>query len=874
VKKAALLLSIAFMLFVAAGLILYLKYSQRDTISVWRIIPEQAVLVYESGDCKSCFAQLQENPVWVSIDEILIKRKAGNFQEVILKDIVSNLNWLASLHLTQRNNFDFVFYSANNADFIKKAGRWIESGNPVLTKREYSGFVIHELKQKDQVFSWTIIEDFWIGSFTYFLIEDVIRTYNSERRMESTKKLPLVKNDLGNMYIRYDGLNTLLNSFLQDGAFVKMEVAHSAIFDIKEGPAVNLSGFSITGKPGDVTLLACFAGQNPVAFSHKRFISNRALVVSNYGIDKGEVFFNNLPIAKDYNVQDSLNALAAIDIKASFSELGKEISVCLLERRKSELTKVVLFDVAEKKTWTRVFDLLSKATESGDSLYTEMYGPYKLRKIDLKNLPEKLFRPLISGFEQTYYTILENTFILSEHPADMKRFLDDIDNEEVWGKAVSTNQFLESTLLESNVSIHFNVQLLKNALTQRLAPVWKTYFAENKTILDRLGTGAIQFSNLNEMFYTHFILTPGKPGLTNGSRVSQQRVQSVIRSAIHSSLFSVRNHTTKRNDLVFQDSLGLLYYFSSDEKLQWTLPLNGAITGEMKQIDYFNNGKLQLFFVTPGKLHVVDRLGNYVSPFPVAIPVIQPEFANVIDYDNSKRYRFILSDQSGRIWMYDKQGQPLDGWRPKLVEGRPIAPPRHYRIQGKDYLIVFRQDGQVYLMNRKGELVKGFPLVLDVRPAGSFYFEPDKSLASSVFTCISKDGIKIRFTAEGKVLSREPLVKSTINDQFRLIEEMSGNGYLIARQNAKQLTIFDDGHEIVSNEYVGNSRVDVHYYDFGSGRVFIVVTDHDQDLCYLYDGKGNALIATPIDANSAVLMWDSTLKLFYADGKMLTMETF
>ncbi len=880
-KRAALILSILFVGLVTTGLILYLNLSTRDVLSVWRVIPEHAVAVYEVGDCRSCLTQIQENSLWMSVKEVFGKQRTDNdLQKKILADITDNLNWTVSLHLTKRNDFDLIFYLPEAVNFKSKNEQWINFGKAALSTHEYSGFLIYELKLTDQLFSWTLIDNIWVGSFTSFLIEDVIRTFKSngelsiDGKIGSVRKLPVTKNDLGNLYIRYDGLRTLASSFLQDPSGNNLAIGSAALLDVKPGSELHLSGFSVTDNTSDNSLLAYFVGQNPVPFSHRRLISNRSLCVINYGIDNGDAFFKKLPVSREKNTQDSLTSLAPIKIEGLFSAMGKEITVCLLERRKSDISKIVLMDVHDVGLWKGAFDLLSKATETGDSLYSEMYGSYELRKIDLRNLTQLFFKPLIPGFEQTYYTQLDNTIILAEFPSDLKRFLDDIDQEDVWGKSVATNQFLESTLLESNVGIYYNVPLLKNILIHRLAPVWKSFVAENPSVLNKPGVGAVQFSNLSGMFYTHAVLTAkkaGTPSLANS--FSGQRIQSVLGSAVKSPLFSVRNHTTKQYDLVFQDSLKNLCYLSSEGKIQWIVPLESEIAGALKQIDYLNNGKLQLVFVTPGKLHVIDRLGNYVNPFPISIPVQQPEFVNVIDYDNSKRYRFAVTDQSGKIWLFDKQGQPLDGWKPKWLDGKPIVAPRHYRIQGKDFILIIRQEGQVYVLNRKGDPVKGFPLTLDFRPSGAFSFEPGPNLSGSVFTCISRDGTRVRFTAEGKILSREPLVKSTVSDQFSLIEEKSTNGYLIARQNSKRLSLFDDdGREVVVNDYVGLNTVDIQYFDFGSGKIYIVVTDLDQDLCYLYDGAGNSLRATPIDATAVVISLDGGAKLHYADGKLLTME--
>lgn len=876
-KRAPLFLTILFILLVAAGLLVYLKFIQQESLSIWQIIPDQAVLVYESGNCEPCLNQLKDNSIWLSVKEILVGNKAGDFNRMILNDITGNLNWFSSLHLTGKNNFDLLFY--READFNSLTDKWAQSFKLTPSSREYLGLIIYELKQNDQIFSWVITEDFWIGSFTPFLIEDVIRTYRSggeqsfDRVTEGIRKLPVVRNDQGNLYIRLEKMNTLLNSFLQErSSFLNLIAAHAAVLDIKPGASLNLSGFSLAEKENRNSLLRHFSQQNPVAFSHKQLISNRALFVINYGIDNGSALFKNLPVAHDNRFLDSLRSLASIDVESLFAALGKQISICWLERKKLETVPVLLFDVSNKAVWVQAFEKLSRATERSDSLYAEPYGVYEIRKIELNNLTGKFFGPLVKGFKQTYYVVSGNTFFLAEHQADLKRFLDDIDMEEVWGKSVLTNQFLESTLLESNVSFYINVALVKNFLLQQLTPEWKRIFVNNPLILSRPGLGAVQFSNLNETFYTHLILEPAKDA-SSSSANTKPGIQLVLQSPITSSLFSVRNHASKQHDVIFQDSMGLLHYLSSDGKARWTLQLDGPVVGNVRQIDYFNNGKLQLLIATPGKVHVIDRLGNYVAPFPVSVPVQQPEFINVIDYDNSKRYRFITSDNNGRIWMFDKQGQPLEGWKPKLAEGKLIAEPRHYRIQGKDFIVAIRQDGNALIWNRKGELIKGFPFSLDMQPSGSFYFDTGNDLSSSVFTCVSRDGIKLRFTAAGKLLSREPLIKLTVTDQFFLTKERADNGYLIVRQSAKRLSVFDDdGSEIIANDFIGMNKVNVQYYDFGTGKTIIAVIDRDQDLCYLYDGNGNSLIPTPVEATSVLIGWDGRPALVYANEKLLTIE--
>ena len=161
-----------------------------------------------------------------------------------------------------------------------------------------------------------------------------------------------------------------------------------------------------------------------------------------------------------------------------------------------------------------------------------------------------------------------------------------------------------------------------------------------------------------------------------------------------------------------------------------------------------------------------------------------------------------------------------DGSR-KILRKVCLHRPRHYRIRGKDYIIAIRDDGNVYLMNRRGELLKNFPLNLNARPSGDYYLETGSSRENTAFVLVSRDGFRIKFNLDGKVLTREALVKNTVDAHFSLVPEKDFKSYMILRQEAKQLTLFDEKlNTIVSSDFIGRPT-HTQYNDFGSGKVYI-----------------------------------------------------
>jgi hypothetical protein len=880
-KRTPLLLTLGFFLLAAGAITLYQYYFNKGETSIWDLIPGQTVLVYEIDNCEECNDKntiVEKMMVNIFLDfpdstkktlEILSIPRKGN---------------AISLHTISKDDFDVVYYFAGDREnrFENTINSWKGVKERKYSERELNGTKIQEFSIGRKIFSCVKLDKTWVGSFTPFLIEDVIRTFSSDEKptfsteIAEIYSLPRVQGDPGNFYIHLGNFMNWLNVFPEKTRQTQ-NIGQASLLDIKQDDhSLTLNGLSLTRK-GDQSMLSYFESQSPVQFELKRYISNRTVFATNYGISDGLALYKNLKLSKSKSTQDTLTHLVKIDFESLYSSLGKEITLCYQESKNSTISKVILFETKKPQEWLQIFDQLSNAVEKEDTIFYEKYSTYEIREIEMNDLPGKLFDPLTSGFSQTYYTWIDNTIILSERLEEIKQFVDDIDQENVWGKSVLINKFLESTLLESNISIYVNTPLVWNLLSNKLNPRWKKYILENQALLKSLELGAIQFSHLNESFYTNITWTYADEAVVqdNQSPEKPDRLVVSLPSSIITHPIIVKSHVSKKDEILVQDSLYNLYHLSSDGKVLWQASLDGPIIGGIFQVDLFKNGKLQFFFATPKKLHVIDRLGNYVAPFPAEVKIKDLEFIAVVDYDNSKKYRFLLSDKSGKLWMYDKDMQNLEGWKPRNIENGLFTTARHHRIRGKDYILAIRRDGWAHLMNRRGEYVKGFPLNLDARPDGDYYVEIGNSIATTNFVCISRDGFRLKFNLEGRLLSRETLVKPSFETQFSLITDQQGKAYLIKRQDTKRLTILnEEGVELFSNDFIGTNPVSVQYYDFGAGKVYVSITDLAQDVSFIYDGKGNLLTPSPIEGRSIELRPSTTdfPKTFVVDRNTLIIQ--
>ena len=185
-----------------------------------------------------------------------------------------------------------------------------------------------------------------------------------------------------------------------------------------------------------------------------------------------------------------------------YNAIENEIVVCYFESKECRWEKIVLVETSDSRIW---LEQLDKASEklSTDTIFFERFSEYEIRELPLSGFADKLFFPIVSATDQTFYTSINNVILLSGDIEALKRFLSDVDQEETWGRSVSQNQFLETTLLESNISVYVNTPKIWNSISKNLHPRWKKFISDNPAIIQSLNMGAIQFSHLNESFYTN-----------------------------------------------------------------------------------------------------------------------------------------------------------------------------------------------------------------------------------------------------------------------------------------------------------------------------------------------------------------------------------
>ena len=892
-KKIAIVITVVVVL-LTTGYLAYDKWYKHEGSTLWDNVPGNAVVVFESGHTIDSWDQLKASKLWSSLKQIEAFLNINKHIESIdsisgesrgVADLLGK-NSLISLHVTGKNSFDFTFYiDLNNPSAQNVATDLLEHFKSTkgvnYTERIYQDFKISELISSEGSFTYFVNDNVLVGSFTSFLVEDVVRLVKNDYKGSFRKSnyelynLPKLSNDDGNLYVNMESASLWLSTFINAGkrkAVRNVQNLGRSLFldmDLSEDKLL-LNGFTTFAGNGD--FLSTFNAQKPVKADIKYYVPNRASWLYQLSFTDPALWHNGLEKYWEKHFTQFLSARHDFeqDYNFDFSKLydwmGTNVSLVQLEplnfSGNERLTFVHCSDVTEALNQLNVFSE-SLAQVHGDSVYVENFAEYEIRELKVKDFPKHAFGPQFDGYNECYFTLMSNYIVMATSMQTLKTLVEDLENENTWGRSVSFNNFLESTLEESNISLIFNTRRTWTELLSQLDPRWQQFANENEQPIKSFGLGSIQFSRLDENFYTSMALQYEEQPQLKEKKVYDALKSTELSNRIITKPYVVKNHIDNSLEVAVQDSSYNFVLIGADGNVLWRDSLGQAIVSDIEQVDYYKNGKLQYFFATRSALHIIDRLGNYVEGYPVKLENASIKYASVVDYDKSKRYRFLLGDERGNLYLYNKEGVNLEGWSPRVLTGKLASKPFHIRVRGKDCIVAIQQNGIVNVLTRRGEMMPGFPLNVDARINTRPFVNIGSDFDKTVFTLLSREGRLIKFNLNGTVVSTEQLYKPTKETRFELIPDALDKTYIIARQDLARLVLLSHEHqEIISKDYLSSEQLYVQYYDLGSDHKIYVITDKAQDFTYIYDGAGKLISSRPIDSEQeiALMYFDSTGK--------------
>ena len=152
--------------------------------------------------------------------------------------------------------------------------------------------------------------------------------------------------------------------------------------------------------------------------------------------------------------------------------------------------------------------------------------------------------------------------------------------------------------------------------------------------------------------------------------------------------FEVKNSHTGKVNKFYQNASKAICLRDETGKDLWGVPLGKSICGTAHNVDYFANGKLQVIFGAGSSVYVIDRLGRYVSGFPLDLGkeiVLGPD---VYDFTGARKYNIMVLHRDNTVQMYNLKGKKPEAWKGITAEETIKGLPERLSLGGKDFWVV------------------------------------------------------------------------------------------------------------------------------------------------------------------------------------------
>lgn len=825
------------------GAFFYWKLNSADT-DIHKLIPETSLAVIQGANLDASFKSFEQYAWFNTLLEI---PALGQFQQWTkalealesagtLQSNLTQLPYWISLHSTGSDDFQPLIITRSKGfnwkiENIKTVVEKIAGTTFTLTQQVFKDQTLFLLKDTEQQLVFLIQDGFLAFSENSVLLEDVIRAIEDEEN-RLLKENDLIEDS--------DEVSVLLNNARlgewQELFFEKPELSSSLM-------TTGISSLQLIPDENGLRI----TGLSSLQINRER--------VS----DEPELFAKNLIplVATEFSWQKTQPANTELA-----KQIGDELLTVGLDLNFGAPAEVFLFQVEDTARTHALLDARAEAVKSAvDSIiYRERYLNTTIGFLNDKSFWETLLDAPSLASGAPYYATFQNNLILSSDLNALKTVMDDFDREATWGKSVTYRQMLDDLVQQASATKLTEFRYAVDPMMNRLKPKWKTFLTENTGLRTLVNRVIWQANRTNQRYLLSaevmFNATETQRNdVDKGQELNTPRLKYNVfaDTLITSPIFIVKNHNTQAQELMFQDAALDLYLTTAQGEVLWKKTLPKPLLTDVVQVDFYQNRFLQYLFYTDSLVHLVDRNGQDVDGFPK--PYNQPlslEGAAVIDYDKSKRYRFLTFNRRGAIILNDKNFEGLEGWNPKSFGGPLLKAPFHLRVRGKDAFVVVEKQGTIHLLNRKGEAYPGFPVDLDLRLGGDIHLAKGPDFESTELIVSSDEGKIVGLNLLGQRTIDKQLVNPDTRTTFALVSDVLNTGFRVLRSNQDGWSMVDsNGTVLFDFQQAHSNALTVKFYNFRNGNEIYAILDREERLVYLMNRQGE-LMNEPLPADHQV----------------------
>lgn len=808
-----------------------------------KAVPENAFMLFESEDIENAFLKLGDNTFWNIVEDDksikLISRQLKSINKLLEEHKVSvkGREILISFHKVGFKSFDYIMFfesKAINTEIANILEPYKKS------KKHYDNSIIMRYSGMPNIKSPLFVCDYkgvLILSRSQILLEKSIRQINSGKSLIDSPNFRSLYQSINqkedfSLLVNFNKLN-FLDTYTQHKSYINWMPTFSdwVEFDVSpEKKELLLSGIiSANDSVGDY--LSIFKDQAPQKITIDKLLPYNTSFSVILGFEKFISYQRNFE--KYLRQQGRLHSFE-LSRKAHDIEQGRlfdtwvdnQIAFASISSQNNTLNGINLLLIKSKDS--KLAEKSLKLVTSKSSMKFRGYSIYKFSK---ENILKDYLGDIFKNIKKPYYTIIEDIVVFS----DSKKEVISVINDFLESRGISNFKYFET--LKNKLSSKSNVIFFyKNPnFAEQLSKIFpdiSDLISRNSKKIKEYKSGAAQISFDNGNALINVLLLEA----TEKESEIASKWELNFSSELYPNISTLTNHYTKNKELAIQDKRNILYLIDSYGKILWSKKLESKIQGRIKQVDVYKNNKLQMVFNTEKYLYILDRNGKNVGSFPRKLSNKSNIPMAVFDYSKTKNYRFLVP-MGKRLTMYNSRGEVVSGFRFTKTPSGINKTPQHFRVRGQDYIVVTTLNGNIYILNRKGESrVK----IDGLYPLGEnkFYLHERGSILKSKIVTTTKKGDLLNVYFNSKVEINK--MKNTGNN----VQYVENSGVKSIILTDKKLKV-DYGSSKKEIEVEANDFTDINIFKMDNKRHVIFSSPINKEV-YIYDANMKMMNGFPI----------------------------
>ena len=880
---------IILVLFIAIVVTAYylLKDIKIDVANAMQAVPVDASLIITGHDPQNDIRTiLEENDMWnelVSFSSInylhrqLLKVDSTIRANPQVYDIYRKQKINLSVHQSGKNKFDYILYIPlfhyNNERHIIQFIEQETGMKGMITQRRYEGTKIFDIKSAENEpfnFSFTFSQGLFIASHSGILVEEAIRQLEQKNNINTQSQFIRVAGTAGqnveaNIYINYNSFPDMISMLLKDkyrnivGEFSDFAGWTELDASIRND-ALLLNGFT-SGEEAEKKYLGVFQKQSPQKIEIEKVIPEQVAAMIIFGLEDFRTYKQQYKKYLEFrgslreyqNDIEAVNEKYNIDLEDMFySFMEKEAGIVITDIKNydsDQNTFFIIRTVSRSMAEDNIIKILESAAENEGRHINTYIRQYRIDndvQIDIYQMPipslaKKLLGNIFTGINNYYCVFFDNYLIFGNSVPALSKYIHTNLLQNNLSSDLEFNKFSNFLSARSNIYIYLDVpgsvELIQRYLNDKAA----AKVDEHKDHISRFQAIAVQVTNEGDLFYNNVFLRYSPGELDEPQTVWESRLD-------HTFDFKpkiVINHNTNEKEIFLQDSDHNIYLLNTSGRILWKQQIGDEIMSDIYQIDYYRNGKLQYLFNTKNRIYLIDRNGNSVEKFPVALRATATNGIALFDYEKNGNYRIFTATEDRMIWAYNKSGQLVNGWQADKTEYNIYKPLHHFRIGNNDY-ILGADRYRVYMFDRRGNIrinvKEHFPV------SGNNDFIADLNTAGTRPRMVITDTAGHPHFIYFNGYSEEVILGEFSSDHYFNLADLDGNGkkeFIFADGN--EMKVFNHDHKLrFSRSFKSDISHPPVLYQFSARDIKIGIVCNQTSEIYLINANGSIYKGFPL----------------------------